>query len=134
MECAYGHSFWRDDALKLFYQLHAGDGFEVLVYGLFAVSLRDVERIEDLQRLARLHRPSFRIERTVGGEDDLLQRIELEPGLGRRHGGEGCGVGPEVLLEVIEWALLQALAQRDVVLVGGARPQHVPARPDAAFQ
>src|SRR5258705_9189607 len=98
----------RDGAWKLFHQLHAGDGFEVFVIYLLAVGLWDVERIEDLQGLAWIHRPSFRIERTVGGEDDLLQRIELEPGLGRRHGGEGRGVGPEVLLEVIEWALLQA--------------------------
>src|SRR5262249_3781740 len=124
----------RVSSRRLLHQLHAGDGFEILVVDLLAVGLGNVERVENPQRLAYIHRAAFRIEWAIGGEDDLLQRVELEPGLGCRHGGERGSVSPEVLLEVVERPLLQALAQGDIVLVAGARTQHVPARADAAFQ
>src|SRR5882757_7207135 len=68
---------------RLLHQLHAGDGLQVLVVDLLAVGFRDVELVEDAQRLARIHRAAFGIERAVGGEQYLFQRIELEPGLGR---------------------------------------------------
>src|SRR5262245_5009885 len=42
------------------HQLHAGDLFQVLVVDRFAVGLGDVERVEDAQRLARIHLAAFR--------------------------------------------------------------------------
>src|SRR6516165_6761425 len=133
-----GKDAWRPSAptafLPLLYQLGAGDGFEVLIVDLFAVGLGNIERIQDLQRHAWIHRPAFGIERAVGGEHDLLQREELQAAFGRGPAAEYRGVDVEVLLEVVERALLEALAQRDVILVAGARAEHVPTRPDAAFQ
>src|SRR5215831_18208152 len=101
----------------LLYQLRAGDGFEILIIDLFAVGLGDIERIQDLQRYARIHRPAFRIEWAVGREHDLLQREEFQAAFGRGLAAEDCGVDVEVLLEVVERTLLEALAQRDVILV-----------------
>src|SRR5215470_19846278 len=107
----------------LLYQLRAGDGFEILIIDLFAVGLGNIERIQDLQRHARIHRSAFRIERAVGREHDFLQREELEAAFGRGLAAEYRGVDEEVLLEVVERALLEALAQRDVILVAGARAE-----------
>src|SRR5262249_28302902 len=45
----------------LLHQLYTGDGFEVLVVDLLAVGLGNVERVEDSQRLAYIHRAAFRI-------------------------------------------------------------------------
>src|SRR5262245_22280530 len=107
----------------LLYQLRAGDGFEILIIDFYAVGLGNIERIENLQRHTRIHRPAFRIERAVGREDDVVQREELQAAFGRGLAAEYRGVDVEVLLEVVERALLEALAQRDVILVAGARAQ-----------
>src|SRR6516225_9040431 len=100
----------RRPSLALLYQLRAGDGFEVLIIDLFAVGFGNVERVQDLQRHPRKHRRAFRIERAVGGEHDLLQRAELQAAFGRGLAAEYRGVDVEVLLEVVERALLEALA------------------------
>src|SRR6516164_7885322 len=118
----------------LLYQLRAGEGFEILIIDLFAVGFGNIERIQDLQRHARIHRPAFRLERAVGGEHDLLQREELQAAFGRGLAAEYRGIDVEVLFEVVERALLEALAQRDVILVAGARAEYVPPRPDAALK
>src|SRR5262249_61860140 len=89
----------RRPCFALLYQLCAGDGFEILIVDLFAVGLGNIERIQDLQRHPRIHRPAFRIERAVGGEHDLLQREELEAAFGRGLAAEYRGVDVEVLLE-----------------------------------
>src|ERR1035437_3523913 len=121
-------------ARRSFHQLAAGDGFKILVENLIAGFLAEIERLQNAQRLARIHRSVFRIERAIGSEHDLVNGEELKAALGRRRRSEHRGIGIEVLLEIVERALLQALAQRDVVLVGRARAEHVPARPDAALK
>src|SRR5674476_1640256 len=110
------------DGRARFYSRHefsAGDAFEVLVEDIVAGCLVEIERLENPQGFARIHGAVLGIERTIGGEQDLVDRIEFHPTLGRRRRPEHRGVGIEVLLEVIERALLQALAQRNVVLVAG---------------
>src|ERR1700726_638035 len=61
------------------HQLHPGDSFEVLVIHRLALLLRQIELVEDLQGQPRIHRPAFRIERTVRGEDHLVLREEFKP-------------------------------------------------------
>src|ERR1700722_14678535 len=95
---------------RLLHQLLAGDRFEVLVKDLVARRLVHLQRLEDAQRLAWEHGAALRIERTVGCEYDLVDIEELHAALGRWLGGECRGVRPEVVLEVVERALLQAFA------------------------
>src|SRR5262249_33446145 len=122
------------DPNALVYQFAAGDGFQILVVELLAVRLGDLERIEDLEGEARIHRAAFRIERAVGSEHDLLQREELQAAFGRRLAAEHRGVSEEVLLEIVERPFLEALAKRDVIFVTGARAQYVPTRPNATLE
>src|SRR5215213_487199 len=87
---------------NLLHQLHAAHRFEVLVVDLLTIRLRHRQAVEDFQRLANIHRAAFRVERAVGGEHHLLERIEVEPADGGGAGGEHGGVGVKVLLEIIE--------------------------------
>src|SRR5450759_3465686 len=92
-----------------FYSRHecsAGDAFEVLVENLVAGCLVEIERLENPQGFARIHRAVFRIERAIGGEYDLVDREELQAAFGRRRRPEHRGVGIEILLEIVERALL----------------------------
>src|SRR6516225_9910819 len=57
-----------DPARSLLHELHPAHGFEVLEVDLVAVGLRQRQAVENLQRLAHIHRAAFRIERAVGGE------------------------------------------------------------------
>src|ERR1700736_5241500 len=84
-----------------------GDPLEVLVIDLLARLLGEVERVENLQRLADIARAFFRIERAVGGEHHLVERKEREPAHGRRMRAEYRGVAIEVLLEIIERPFLR---------------------------
>src|ERR1700722_6261790 len=112
----------------------ARDRLEILVVDLLFHVLREIERLQNPQRFADVAGAFLGIERTVGGEHDLLGWIKGEAADGRGVGAEHGGVGVEILLEVVERALLEALAQRHVVLVRGAGAELIPARADAAFE
>src|SRR5262245_18482933 len=114
-------------------QLLSYQGFEVAAIDALAVLFRQVEAIEDFQRLADVHRPLLGIERAVRREDGLLEREEFQPAHGGRARAEYGGVGIKILLEVVERRLLHALAQRHVILVRRTRAELVPAGADAAF-
>src|SRR4051812_37627348 len=87
---------------NLLHQLYAAHGFEVLVVDFLAVGFGHRQAVEDLERLADIHRAALRIEGAVRREHHLLERIEIEPADGSRARGEHGGVGVEVLLEIIE--------------------------------
>ena len=98
----------------------------------FSFGRGDVGRLEEAQRVARVHRALFRIERAVGGEHDL---VVVEEGQPHRHAGfrrERRGVGVERVLEVIERTLFELLQQYREVFVRGARAELIPAGADAA--
>src|SRR5262245_11111746 len=76
-------------ANRLFRQLLADQFFEVAVVERRTVSRRELEVIEDAERLANVHRAAFRIERAVRGKDDLVEVVERHAGLRRRLGGKG---------------------------------------------
>src|SRR6516165_387300 len=120
-------------ARRSMHEFLPGDPLQVLEEDLIVVGLGEIERFKNLQRDARKHRSVFGVERAIGGKYDLVDGIEFHAALGRGHAAENRGIGIEILLEIIERALFQALAQRDVILVAGARTDHVPARADAAF-
>src|ERR1017187_8166399 len=86
-------------ARRSFHQLAAGDGLKVLVEDLVAGFLVELERLQDAQCLARIDRSVLRIERAIGSEHDLVDRIELQSAFGRRHAAEHRGIGIKVLLE-----------------------------------
>ena len=67
-------------------------------------------------------------KRAIGRKNNLVNRKKLQAAFGGRCRSKHCGICVEVLLEIIERTLLQALAKCDVVFVTGARAQHVPAR------
>src|SRR5262249_56581509 len=77
-----------DGALPLMHQFFAGNPLQVLEVDLILVRLWQLERFENLQGHARIHRAAFRIEGAIGGEQDLLDRVELKPAFGRRHSAE----------------------------------------------
>src|SRR5437763_10148923 len=107
----------RSSGLRIVHQRTAGETFQVLEKDLVPVGLGQIEGLQDLQRYARKHGALLRVERAVGGEDHLVARIELQPAFRRRRAPEGGGVGKKVLLEIIERALFEALAQGDVSLI-----------------
>src|ERR1039457_6378466 len=72
-------------ARRSFHQLAAGDGLKVLVENLVARHLVELERFQNAQRLARIHRSVFRIERAIGSEHDFVDREKLQAALGRRR-------------------------------------------------
>src|SRR5215470_13425030 len=73
-------------------ELHAGDGFEVAVPDLFLVGLRHVDALDDAQGLTRVHSALLRIEWAVGGEHDLVEVVERNPRMRRRHAAEHCRI------------------------------------------
>src|SRR3981189_1604783 len=109
-------------------QLGAGRGLQVLEIDLFQLVLRQVERVENAQRLADIAGAFLGIERAVGREDDILDRIEGEPAHGPGVGAEHGGIDVEILLEVIERPLLQAALERLGIRVRGAGAALGPAR------
>src|SRR5664279_3258451 len=119
---------------ELAWKLHPRDRLQIAVPDLLLVGLRQVDALENAQRLAGIYGAPLRIERASGGEHDLVEVVEGKPGMGRRHAAEHRGVGIEVVLEIIERALLQALENLAQVLVQEARADLAPARADAAFQ
>src|SRR5215218_8831489 len=119
---------------KSLHQLHAAHRLEILVIDLLAVGLRHRQAVEDLQRLADVHRAAFRIERAIRSKNDLFEWIEVKPADSSGAGSEHRSVGVKILLEIIERALLEALAQPDIVLVAGARTHNVPAGTETAFK
>src|SRR6516165_8077063 len=102
----------------LLHQLLAGDALQVLEEDLITVGLRELQRFENLQRQAGIHRPVLGIERAIGGEHDLVDGIELHAAFGRRHRAESRRVGVEILLEIVERTFFEAFPQRDIVIVG----------------
>src|SRR3954469_5028660 len=81
-----------------------------LVHGR-ALLLREVELVQDAQRLADIHRAAFGIERAVAREHDLLHLVKRHAAQGRGFRRERRSVGVEILFEVVEWALFQRLHQ-----------------------
>src|SRR5215510_15900395 len=66
---------------------------DVAEVDLLALVVGDVEAVDDLDGLADVLRPTLRIERTVGGENDLVGAVELQAAYGRRAGAEHRRVG-----------------------------------------
>ena len=89
----------------LLHQLLAGNRLEILVEHFLRRRFLELERIQNVKRLAHIHGAALRIEWAVGGEHDLVNGEEFHAGLGRGHRGERSGVGPEILLEIIEHPL-----------------------------
>src|SRR5690349_17152675 len=120
---------------SLFDELDPGQLLEIAVIDLLELVLRQVEPVDDAQRLADVAGAFFRIERAVGREHDLLGRIEGDAQHGAAVGAEHRRVDVEALLEVVDRALLlEAALERLVVLVRGARADLVPAGADAALE
>src|SRR5580704_5344134 len=105
--------------LRLLHQLLPGDRLKVLIKNLVVGRFVHSELVENTQRLAHIHGAAFRVERAVRGEHDLVDGEELHAAFGCRLRGEGSGVGPKVVLEIIERPFLQAFAQADVIVVRG---------------
>src|SRR5450631_3495806 len=82
-------------------KFHPADRLEIAVPDLLLVGLRHVDALEDPQCFAGVHRAFFRIERAIGGKHDLVEVVEGEPRMGRRHAAEHRGVSVERVLEVI---------------------------------
>src|SRR5262249_37184030 len=104
--CRHGARFWipgsqpsaapRNDNLPpSALELHPGDGLEIAVPDLFLVGLRHVDAFDDAQGFARVHRALLRIERAVGSEHDLVEVVEGEARMRRRHATEHRRVGIE---------------------------------------
>src|ERR1043165_6000564 len=127
-------SAWRPPQDEVLRELLPGDPLEIALIDGVPLFFRQVERIENAERLADVHRALLGIERAVGGEHDLYQRIELHAELGRGIRGEHRRIGVEILLEVVERALLQRLVERAAIPVRGARAELIPAGADAAFE
>src|ERR1043166_5723295 len=80
-------------------QLPAGDRLQIPVIDRFTIRAREVERVENLQGQARIHRPALGVERAIGGEYDLVARKELQAAFRRGDAAEYRGIGVKVLLE-----------------------------------
>src|SRR6185436_17336506 len=106
--------------MGVLHELPPRDLLQVAVIDLVAVGLGEVEAVEDLDGLADVAGAALGIEGAVGGEHHPVGAVELEAADGGRARAEHGGVGVEVLLEVVEWALLEALEEGEIVLVRGA--------------
>src|SRR5262252_10829322 len=116
------------------HQLRAGERLEILVEDLLLLVLRQVERIQDAQRLADVAGALLGVEWAIGREQDLLGRIETHAQHGPGIGAEHRGIDVEVFLEIIERTLFQAALERLVIGVRGARADLIPAGADAPLQ
>src|SRR5262249_59425535 len=61
-----------------------GDAFECLVIDLVTIGFGEIERLQNLDRIADVARSLFRIERAVGGEHHFVDRKEFQSDDGRR--------------------------------------------------
>src|SRR5262249_8671967 len=93
----------------------------------------DLERVENLDRLAAVHGSPFGVERRIRRDHPLAESKELQTAFGRRPAAEDRRVRPEHL-EVVEGTLRQRLAQSLVVLVGGPRPELIEPGTDPPFE
>src|SRR5215471_2080343 len=107
-------------------QLAPDQPLEILVIDLVALCLGEIERIENPDRLADVARALLGIERTIGCEHEVIERIECHAADRRGMRPEYRGIGIEVVLEIIARPFLEALAQRYVVFIRRARAELVP--------
>src|SRR3974390_270493 len=98
-------------------ELHTRQRLEIAVPNLFLVGRRPTDAFQDAQGLTGVHRALLGIERAVGGKNYLVAIVEGEPCMGRRYAAEHCGVGVEVVLEIIERPLFQPFEDNAEVLV-----------------
>src|SRR6516164_3154351 len=93
---------------------------------LAPIAVRDVEPLDDVNRRRD------RTERRVGCEHHVVGAEEFEPAAHRVDAAaEQRGIAVEVV-QVVEMGPLQRRQDLRIVLVAGARAQHLEARPDAA--
>src|SRR5712692_2105033 len=105
----------------------------VLVTDLFLVGLLEIERFHDRDGRADVAPALFLVERTIGGEQDMVRPEERNAANrgGARAGERGVAVEA---FEIIEGSLLEPLQDQRIILIRCACAELVPAMRDAAFE
>src|SRR6476620_6368171 len=97
---------------------------------LLALTIRDLQPVDVLDRLADVERALLGVERKIAGKEHVIESEEGQAQLDSRPVAKQSRIREEHLV-VVERALLQALQVSGQVFVFGARAELIQARPDS---